>query len=705
MDTITLTDKTSLGAKYNKQENSVEFRLYSKHATKVLLCIFNKPQGEDAVMTLDMERVGDIFQTSVKDYVLNCHKKPVYYGYRVFGPNWEYKPEYKPGTTIGFVSKYDKYGNRFNPNKLAYDPYCRELSHVMSEVNPSFNLFRSGGDNYMTDNAKWAPKSVYKKSDSIEITKIQPRPFTSEIIGEVHIKDLTQNINMDERGTYLGAKNFAKHIKNLGITMVEFLPINEYDSKQNGSNHWGYMPLGYFSLARRYAYDKSAGNLLNEFRSMIDEFHKNDIKVCLDMVYNHTGEGGLIKDNPNDATLLSYALIDNSLYYKTYHNGYYRSNSGCGNDFNIGNDAVLNLVIDSLVFWIKQGVDAFRFDLAAALLENSCDCNEIYDNIYSLAGTIKQRLKEKSINVIDDFNSSQDGIVLIAEPWTCGGNQCYQLGNFPSYWAEWNDKARDTIRKVTLRPYDINPAAIREIFEGSPKTFKGKNKSVNFIACHDGFNLYDLNTYKKRNPSTSGGSDWEISGDYNSDSELKENCIRVQLALLFLSRGIPMIQIGDIIAHTKLGNNNSYNHDDSINHLNWDKALKKDTLENRILEFSRNLIKFRKENPVFNFNNFADYVSYHYDNGDMAQNDNLGYWNNNRDNFFGALIGSSKRIYIALSKSDDKMRIILPKNNDGFGWHKALDSSDLKNISLSPKTYIKDEYILNPHSLCIFLEK
>ena len=438
---------------------------------------------------------------------------------------------------------------------------------------------------------------------------------------------------------------------------------------------------------------------------MVDEFHKNDIKVCLDMVYNHTGEGGLINNNPNDAMLLSYSLIDNSTYYKTYHNGFYRSNSGCGNDFNISCEAVLNLVIDSLVFWTKQGVDAFRFDLAAALLENSCDCNEIYDNIYSLAGTLKQRLKEKSINVIDNFSEAQQGIILIAEPWTCGGSKCYHLGNFPSYWAEWNDIARDTLRKTTLRPYDINPAAIREIIEGTPKVFKGKNKSVNFIACHDGFSLYDLNTYRKKNPSTSGGSDWEISGDYNSNEALKENCIRVQLVLLFLSYGIPMIQIGDIIAHTKLGNNNSYNHDDSINHLNWDKALKKDTLENRILEFTRNLINFRKENPIFTSANFIENLTYHYDNGDIADNNNLGYWNNNSDNFFGMLINSTSRIYVAFSKSNENMRILLPKTTGNMGWYKALDTSDLKNISLNPKTYIKDEYILNPHSLCIFLEK
>ncbi|MBQ8476118.1 hypothetical protein IJ531_03550, partial [bacterium] len=230
------------------------------------------------------------------------------------------------------------------------------------------------------------------------------------------------------------------------------------------------------------------------------------------------------------------------------------------------------------------------------------------------------------------------------------------------------------------------------------------NKSVNFIACHDGFSLYDLNTYKKKNPTTKGGSDWEISGDYNGDLKLRENCIRKQLVLLFLSYGTPLIQIGDVIAHTKLGNNNSYNHDDSINHLNWDKALKKDTIENRILEFTRNLIQFRKENSVFSSRDFVSHLSYHYDNADIAHDDNRGYWQNNGDNFFGVMINKSPKIYIASSKSDEKMNIKLPQLTNS-GWHKCLDTSDLGNIALNPKDYIKDDYILNPHSLCIFMEK
>jgi len=701
MEKSTTTDRTSLGVRYNKEEKSVEFKLYSKNATKVLLCIFNKAQGENPVMTLDMEKdENDIFKTSVKDYVLNCHKNPIYYGFRVFGPNWEYDEDFFPGSDIGFISKFDNKGNRFNPNKIAFDPYCLELSHLPSDINSNNSLFRSGNDFYLIDNAKWAVKSVFFPKNKTEIEPVSKRAFSQEIIGEVHIKDLTQNLNMHEKGTYKGAGIFANSLKKLGITMVEFLPINEFDSKQNGDNHWGYMPLGYFSLARKYAYNKTHGYLLNEFRNMINEFHKNDIKVCLDMVYNHTGEAGLVNNNPEDANLLSYALIDNSTYYKVYDNGYYRSNSGCGNDFNIGEKGVLNLVIDSIVFWARQGVDAFRFDLAAALLENSCNCQEIYDNINSLAATLKEKLQEKNIKVVDNFNEAQDGIILIAEPWTCGGSECYQLGNFPKYWGEWNDIARDTIRKITIKPSEITPKQIKEILEGTPSKFKGINKSINYIASHDGFTLYDLNSYTKKSPDTQGGSDWEICFDYNNSKEKKENAIKKQLTLLMLLKGIPMLQIGDIIMHTKNGNNNSYNLDNATNYLDWNKALEKSSFENKIMEFTRNLIKFRLDNQIYQRN----IVSYHYDNGEIAQEDNLGYWDNPKDDFFGAIIDGVDRIYIAASKSNEKMNIKLPQNYFNKAWFKCLDTTE-KTINLFIKDYIKDEYILNPNSLCIFMEK
>ena len=706
MENLIANDKTQLGASYNSTTKCVEFRLYSKNASKVLLCIFDKPQGEDPILILNMEKTeNDVWFTSVKNYILNCDKRPVYYGFRVFGQNWQYSEKYEVGSDIGYLAKYDSYGNRFNPNKIAYDPYAKELSHLPTEANPAYTMFRSGGNFHLVDNARWAVKSVFTMNEDKEIACVAPRAFNSEVIGEVHIKDLTQNINMPEHGTYKGAGKFAKSLKNLGVTMVEFLPLNEFDSKQNGGNHWGYMPLGYFTLARRYAYDKKMGESLKEFREMIDEFHKNDIKICLDMVYNHTGEAGLVNNNVNDATLLSYALIDNSTYYKTYDNGYYRSNSGCGNDFNISTKGAWDLIVESLVFWANQGVDAFRFDLAAALLENSCDCKEIYDNIDSLAAKLKDELAKKGVKVVDDFTTAQEGVILIAEPWTCGGEKCYQLGNFPKYWAEWNDIARDTIRRVALKPDDVTPKQIKEIIEGTPSKFGGVNKSINYIASHDGFTLLDLNSYTKKSSSTQGGSDWEICGDYDGDKKARENAIRKQLALLFMSWGIPMVQIGDIIMHSKGGNNNSFNKDDSTNYLNWESAIIKESFENRIMEYVRNLIKFRNDNHIFKDDNFVNSLTYCYDNAQEADADNLGFWENPKEKFFGVVIDSPEnRLYIALNKLDKAQTIQLPKNKEKTSWHICLDTSNFYNISLHPKDYIEKDYILNPQAMAVFME-
>ncbi|MBR1617547.1 hypothetical protein IJ670_05280, partial [bacterium] len=643
------SDITPLGATYNEETKCVDFRLYSKNAHHVILCIFNSPQGEDAVMNLEMKKnENNIFETSVKNYVLNCHKFPVYYGYRLFGANWVYDKDFRPGSDIGFKSKTDEYHNRFNPNKLAFDPYSQEISHLPSDVNPNLNIFRSGANFHLIDDAKWAPKSVFfPKNDKI-IEKIEARPFVSEVIGEVHVKDLTQMLNMQERGTYLGAKNFAHNIKNLGITMVEFLPINEYDSRQCGFNHWGYMPLAWFSLARRYAFNKMYGNLLNEFRSMVDEFHKNGIKICLDMVFNHTGEGANINDDADDAVGLSYALIDNEQYYKTKLNGLYRSHSGCGNDVNIGQESVQELISDCLAFWVNQGVDAFRFDLAAHFLEDTKNEQEHYDTYKSFAFSIRQKLQKRGVMVADDFTKAQEGIVLIAEPWTCCAKETYKIGAFPSFWAEWNDISRDTLRKLTMRPNELAPLHIRNIMEGTPSKFKREIRALNYIACHDGFSLYDLNTYSRKAQTTSGGSDWEICSDYNSNPFMIENAIRKQLAFLFVLKGIPMVQIGDIIMHTKMGNNNTYDHDDDLNYLDWSKALERGSFENKIMELTRHIIDFRQSHKLYE----AKILGYFYNNGQIAPLSNEGYWKNTKDNFFGVLFQADKKIYVINSKAD-----------------------------------------------------
>ena len=468
--------KTRLGANYNKNANSIDFKLASDNATDVVLCIFDKPKGEDAKLNVRMtkNKNNGIWEASIPTNLIDGIKNPVYYGYRVFGPNWEYSKD----KTQGFKTLVDEEGNRFNPNKLAFDPYSKELSHLPSDNPLGEDAFIVNKDNCFEDNAKYAPKSVFKIQKETLIPRASARKLTDEIIGEVHIKDLSINEDVEGAGTYLGAKNMAKKLKEMGFTMIEFLPLTEFDDKQNGANYWGYMPLGYFAPAKKYSSDKSAGGALKEFREMIKEFHKNDLKVCMDVVYNHTGEAGLVNNDVNQARQTSFSLIDNQMYYKQKA-GVYNLNSGCGNDMNVAQDEVMNMIADSVAYWAHQGVDAFRFDLAAGLMDINKSEKVSYDASRSLVGKLSSMLKERGVKVLEP-NEKGNGIYLIAEPWTCGGENTYQLGKFPDEWAQWNDIARELIRRDSTFPFSLTPRALRNVLEGSYDVLGAGNKSINY---------------------------------------------------------------------------------------------------------------------------------------------------------------------------------------------------------------------------------
>ena len=699
--------KTNLGANMSSNGKEVIFKLYSKNATKVILCIFEEPQGQDPVMNLIMKKTqDDIWETSVKIYALKDLKEPVFYGYRLFGPNWEYKETFEPDSNIGFISRVDENGNRFNPNKLAYDPYSKEISHLPSDVCPSLEIFRSDDNNYLKDNAKYAPKSVFFADNcKKEITMVKPRPFSSEIIGEVHIKDLTKNLPIKECGTYLGAAKFAPVLKRMGLTMIEFLPLQEFDFREDGQNYWGYMTLNFFSPARHYAHNKKYGEILNEFRQMIDTYHKHDLKVCMDVVYNHTGEARIHHHNNYDASLMSYALIDNQSYYKLVDGNIYRQNSGCHNDTNSTNKGFCDMIADSVAFWAKQGVDAFRFDLAVSLMDISKDNKAQYCSHTSLCANLTNELEKRGVKVISDPTQAQEGIMLIAEPWTCGGENSYQLGNFPSNWMEWNDVSRDTIRRAALFGNHINLYDVINIFEGTKTRFKDKYGAINYICCHDGFSLYDCNSYSKRNSDTTGGSDWEICFDNYKNEEFKENSIKKELAMLFLSKGVPMVQVGDIIMHTKKGNNNSYNHDDEINYYNYAKSNTRGTFENRIFEFCKSLIEFRKNNPIFSSKDFDKKLTYYNEHAQFIDTKSENLKSDYNKNYIGIRVECNQGdFFVAFSKHPHNYNFKLPSANEGKNWYIIFDTSNKEHITFEQKTFFGLDYTLNPNSLVVFKE-
>lgn len=690
----------SLGASYNDKTKEVEFKLESESAQNVVLCIFKKPVGDISFLEIEMEKRENIFYASIQKKKLFKYGKVFWYGYRVFGKNFPKSKEYKPGSDIGFISRLNSDGDRFNPNKLAYDPYSIELSHCHSSVSSDMTAFRSGGQKFLLDNSKIAPKTTFTLIKEQKIKKASKRALKDEIIAEVHLKDLTRLVKIDSKGTYKAAAKFAKFIKQTGVTLVEFLPLQEFDSYEGGANHWGYMPLNYFAIKKQFSSSKDPYGALYEFRNLINEFHKNDIKVCMDVVYNHTGEARIYGDN-EDANLFSYALIDNSNYYKLAQNAHYTNHSGCSNDLNTINKITSDLIINSISFWINQGVDAFRFDLAVALMDTSSSGYAMYDKNGGMLQYFKKRLEEAGHKINLPHEDSIDGVNLIAEPWMCSGAYNYQLGNFPDYFAEWNDVSRDTIRLITARPNNVNPYMMKNVIEGTPQKFSTKLRSINYVSCHDGYSLFDLNTYDKPNPDTKGGFIGELCSKYDGNTVEQDNAIRKQILILMVSYGIPMVQFGDIFLHSKSGNNNSYNLDDKTNWINY----KLDKRKEKLSLYIKNLIKFRKENKIFSDIDYVKNIEYYYPSASKVNDFDESYWKNNASNIICFKVNNDEgNYYIAISKDINKIKLTFPKNQKNKIWHLIADTKK-DFINLKGKAYKLSSYELEPYSACIFREK
>lgn len=615
-----MTDRLKLGANYDMQSDSVIFRLFSERATRVVLAVFEGADDVEPLANFELTRVrGGIWQTSVKKYVLFDLKKPFYYAYRVFGE-----------------------GPDFKPDKLAYDPYALELS------------YNKGSKDFDTKSVFIAPQAQ-NIPDRHKVRTLIPRPFKDEIIGEVHIKDLSINADIKEAGTFLGAAKMAPMLEKFGITTVEFLPLNEFDEGFDGGNYWGYMPLSFFALHKEYAYDKT--NVIGEFTQMIDEFHARGIKVCMDVVYNHSAYNA------------SFKIIDRESYYKVHEDGSHCNNCGCGNDLNCANDDYGNLVADSIAYFAKLGVDVFRFDLAVALLNIDYRGGVEYCNKNSLAAKLPQMLSERGVKVAYcNGKDDHSGIVLVAEPWTCGGENSYQLGNFPRFWWQWNDVARNTIRANSLRPEQTNRLGLKNLLEGLPQLLGTPTHAVNYVASHDGLTLNDLNSYWIEG--------WEICGDHYGDLEAQKRAMKKQVALLLLSSGATMLQMGDLIAHTKCGNHNSYQCDDETNYLDF-SVLSKEEREKEIFDFWMKMLDFRRkfkpQDAVREYlNEYAQPITPD---------------DNNEVNFLAFSGGS---FYVAISKHPTSIQFTIPEGD----WELLIDCG--KNSS---------ESTLEPFSLLIFAKR
>jgi isoamylase len=570
-----------LGATWDGE--GINFALFSENAEKVELCLFD-PTGKTEVERIEMRE-----RTNQKWHCyLPYGRLGQLYGYRVYGP---YDPEE---------------GHRFNPNKLLLDPYAKATVGHLDWSYPHFG-YRLGAEEEdlsfdERDNAAGMPKCQVVETAFTWGDDRPPRiPWHDTIIYETHVKGFTQrhpNIPPALRGTYAGLASAPAidHLKRLGVTAVELMPVHLFvDDKhlvdRGLRNYWGYNSIGFLAPDMRY----SATGSINEFKTMVKRLHSAGLEVILDVVYNHTAEGNHL------GPTLSFRGIDNAAYYRLVPDDrrYYMDFTGTGNTLNMMHPRVLQLIMDSLRYWIlEMHVDGFRFDLASAL------ARELYevDQLSSFFTIIHQ----------DPVISQAK---LIAEPWDVGEGG-YQVGNFPVGWAEWNGKYRDAVRAYWNGEGGRTGELAYRLTGSSDLYERGGRKphaSINFVTAHDGFTLRDLVSYEEKHNEANGegntdGENHNLSRNYGiegptDDVEIRRLRTRQRrnlMATLLLSQGVPMILSGDELGRTQNGNNNAYCQDNEISWLDWELS----TLDRNFLAFVRRMIRLRKEHPAFRRRSF-----------------------------------------------------------------------------------------------------
>ncbi len=560
----------------------VNFALFSENATGVELCLFD---GEDG-----RQETAKVWMTEHTDQVWHVYlpdaRPGLLYGYRVHGP-------YEPSA-----------GHRFNPSKLLLDPYAKAIAGTIQWNDSTFGYEIGHEDEDLSwdgrDSAPHVPKSVVIDPAFSWGDDRPPRTqWHQTIIYELHVKGFTARhpqVPPELRGTFAGlsCQPVIDYLHKLGVTAIELMPVHQFVADrylvdQGLTNYWGYNSIGYFAPDVRYAQSGVLGQQANEFKSMVRTLHREGMEVILDVVYNHTAEGHHM------GPTLCFRGIDNSAYYRLSEEDrrYYVDYTGCGNSLNMTHPRVLQLIMDSLRYWVlEMHVDGFRFDLASALARELHDVNRLgafFDIIHQ------------------DPVLSQ--VKLIAEPWDLGEGG-YQVGNFPVLWAEWNGKYRDTVRRYWKGdPGQVADLAYR--LTGSSDLYEQTSRrpyaSINFVTAHDGFTLRDLVSYNEKHNEANqedsrDGTDHNLSWNCGAegptdDPEIRTLRARQQrnfLATLFLSQGVPMLCGGDEINRTQNGNNNPYCQDNEISWVNWE--LDKEARD--LLKFTRTLAAMFHERPV-----------------------------------------------------------------------------------------------------------
>ncbi len=632
----------------------VNFSIFSSHATSCVLVLFEKgrPQPMAEIPFPDEFRIGHVFAMVVFD----LDYENIEYGYRMFGP-------------------FDtQIGHRFDPSKILLDPYAKAVGgRDVWGAPPDWNDVYQHRARLVYDDFDW------EGDRSLEI------PLEDLVIYEMHVRSFTRHPSSGVKhpGTFAAMREKIPYIKELGVNCIELMPIYDFDEfdgsrlhPQTGEqllNYWGYSTTAFFAPKAGYAATgnrKDGTMIADELKTLIKELHRNGLEVILDVVFNHTAEGN------ENGPMISFRGVDNQTYYMLTPEGYYYNFSGCGNTLNCNNPVVRSMVLDCLRYWVAEyHIDGFRFDLAAILGRDP----------------LGAPLPNPPLLETLAYDPVLGKCKLIAEAWDAGG--LYQVGSFPAYgrWAEWNGKYRDGVRRFLKGEAGL-VGDISQRIQGSPDLYptRGPTASINFITCHDGFTLADLVAYDGKHNEANGennndgGNDnnswncgWEGPTDNPAINTLRHQQMKNVAAMLLMSRGVPMILMGDEIGRTQQGNNNTYCHDNDLNWLDW--SLLKTNAD--LFRFFKNRIAFRKTHPVLrgaiHFRN-QDYVGSGYADitwhGSQAWNAD---WSAESRMLAFMLCGKHAKggtvqdnyIYVAMNMHWDGLYLELPGLPSGMQWH------------------------------------
>lgn len=689
-----------LGATWDGK--GVNFALFSAHAEKVELCLFDALGQHEVERLVLWEHTDQVWHG-----YLPKAKPGLLYGYRVHGP---YLPEE---------------GHRFNANKLLLDPYAKAIVGDMcwSDAHFGYEIGHPEGDlSFDTrDNASGMPKCRVEDTFFDWGDDLPPSiPWNKTVIYELHVKGLTKlhpDVPEHLRGTYtaLACEPIIAHLKRLGVTTVELMPVHAFlDDRhlvdKGMRNYWGYNSIGYFAPEPRYG----ATDSIAEFKSMVKTLHAHGIEVILDVVYNHTAEGS------HRGPTVCFRGIDNASYYRLEpgQNRYYRDYTGCGNTLDMTHPRVLQLIMDSLRYWVEEmHVDGFRFDLASALARELHDV----DRLGAFLDIIHQ-----------DPVLSQ--VKLIAEPWDLGEGG-YQVGNFPPGWTEWNGKYRDTIREFWKGEGGLISRVASKI-TGSAHLYNHSGRrpyaSINFITAHDGFTLADLVSYNDKHNEANGennGDGESHNRSWNCGTEgatgdpeiirLRIRQRRTLIATLLLSQGVPMLVAGDEMGRTQGGNNNAYCQDNEISWVNWDISQE----EHQFLHFVQRMIGMRLTHPLFHRSRFfagreingrrvKDLSWFGPDGKEMTDQD----WDQHFTRCLGVYLSGAdldeiddqgRRIndddfLVLINAHHEPIPFQLPRFRRNDGWHCLMDTDFELGLESDGNFACGDDYLLKARSVAVF---